>query len=185
MRAMTPRSVKRVAWWGGAVAALMLAGTVASLSGQAGPQDHGRMMMGGRTMMGGHMADMRLIHTLLSNGSKVQRTVTIRRDGVETVTESSDPAIASAIQAHVTSMYARVKDDRPIHQRDPLFRAIFEHAAAITFAHEMTPNGIKVVETSNNPYVVKLIQAHAEVLNLFIKNGHTEAMRNHAVPSPE
>jgi hypothetical protein len=181
MRSITRRSVTRVAWWGVAVAAVMLAGTAANLSGQGGPQGRGRMMMGGA----GHMADMRLIHTLLANGSKVQRTVTMRPDGVETITESSDPAIAATIQAHVTSMYARVKDDRPIHQRDPLFRAIFAHASAITFAHEMTPNGIKVVETSDNPYVVKLIQAHAEVLNLFIKNGHTEVMKNHEVPNPE
>lgn len=66
--------------------------------------------------------------------------------------------------------------------RDPLFRAIFEHASQITFAHELTATGIKVVETSTDPYVVKLIQAHAEVLNQFIKNGRAEAMRNHDVP---
>jgi hypothetical protein len=137
-------------------------------------------------MMGdGHMADMQLIHTLLANRDKVQRTVTMRDDGVETLTESDDPSIAKTIQTHVASMYGRVQDNRPIHQRDPLFRAIFAHTSQITFAHELTPNGIKVVETSTDPYVVKLIQAHANVLNLFIKNGHAEAMKNHAVPARE
>jgi hypothetical protein len=30
--------------------------------------------------------------------------------------------------------------------------------------HERTPKGIRVVETSSEAYVVKLIQAHAEVV---------------------
>ena len=136
------------------------------------------MMMGGA----GQMGDMQLIHELLANGAKVRRTVTVRADGVETLTESDDPAIAKTIQAHVASMYARVKEARPIHMRDPLFQAIFEHASQITLAHELTEHGVKVVETSTDPYVVKLIQAHAEVLNQFIKNGMAEAMKNHDVP---
>jgi hypothetical protein len=28
-----------------------------------------------------------------------------------------------------------------------------------------------------------LIQAHADVLDLFIKNGHAEVMKNHEVPA--
>jgi hypothetical protein len=40
-----------------------------------------------------------------------------------------------------------------------------------------------VKETSDDPYVVKLIQAHAEVVSLFIKNGFDEARRNHEVPA--
>jgi uncharacterized protein len=48
---------------------------------------------------------------------------------------------------------------------------------------EQTPKGIRVVETSTDPYVVKLIQAHAEVVSQFIKNGRAEAMKNHEVPS--
>jgi hypothetical protein len=128
------------------------------------------------------MADMPLIHTLLANGDRVTRTVTVRPDGVETLTESDDPDIATAIQTHVESMYKRLTDGRPIHQRDPLFREIFKHASEIDVSHELTPRGVRVVETSRNPYVVQLIQRHAEVLNLFIKNGHAEAMKNHAPP---
>jgi hypothetical protein len=149
----------------------------APLFAQGGPQGRGRMMGDAS-----HMADMSLIHDLLDNGSKITRTVTIRADGVETLTESDDPAIAKSIQAHVASMYGRVTEGRPIHMRDPLFRAIFEHASQISFTHALTPRGIRVTETSTDPYVVKLIQAHAEVLNAFIKNGRTEAMKNHDVP---
>ena len=138
-------------------------------------------------MMGdaGNMRDMQLFHELLDNGAKIRRTVTARADGVETLTESDDPAIAAKIQAHVASMYGRLTDGRPIHMRDPLFQAIFEHASQIAFAHERTATGIKIVETSTDPYVVKLIQAHADVLNLFIKNGRAEMMKNHDVPAKD
>jgi len=64
-------------------------------------------------------------------------------------------------------MSARVKEQRPIHMRDPLFREVFAHADKIVMRHENTPKGVKVVETSGDPYVAKLIQAHAEVVSLF------------------
>lgn len=159
--------------------AIALAMATTAHAAQGCPQGCGRMMMGDA----GHMDDMQLIHSLLANGAKIRRIVTVRPDGVETVTESDDAGIAKSIQDHVASMYGRVETQRPIHIRDPLFRAIFEHASQITFAHELTPSGIKVIETSDDPYVVKLIQAHAEVLNRFIKNGHAEAMKNHEVPA--
>lgn len=138
----------------------------------------------GRGMMHdpSHRADMELFHVLLDNGAKIQRTVTVRADGVESITESDDPAIAKAIQTHVASMSARVKEARPIHQRDPLFREVFLHASKIAMTHETTAKGVKVVETSTDPYVVKLIQAHAEVVTAFIANGRAEAMKDHPVP---
>lgn len=150
-----------------------------------GPGPRGGQGMGmGRAAMhdADHMADMELFHLLLDNGSKIQRQVTSRADGVESLTESDEPEIARAIQAHVASMSARVIEARPIHQRDPLFREIFKHAASITMTHEKTPKGVKVVETSADPYVVKLLQAHAVVVTQFIANGRAEAMKDHPVP---
>ncbi len=156
-----------------------LAATSASILAQSGPGGRGRMMGDS-----GHMQDMQWIHELLDNGAKIRRTVTRRADGVETLTESDDPGLTQTLQAHVASMAARIKESRPIHMRDPLFRAIFEHASKITLTHELTAHGIKVTETSTDPYVVILIQAHADVLNAFIKNGRAEAMTDHEVPKP-
>lgn len=174
---MQASHVMRPFQWATAIAAVVGLLGNAPLFAQGGPQGRGRMMGDAS-----HMADMSLIHELLDNGSKVTRTVTTRPDGVETLTESDDPDIAKTIQAHVVSMYGRVTEGRPIHMRDPLFRAIFEHASQITMAHQLTPRGIRVTETSTDPYVVKLIHAHAEVLNAFIENGRAEAMKNHEVP---
>ena len=86
------------------------------------------------------------------------------------------------LQTHVTSMLARVKETRPIHQRDPLFVELFRHAEQIAVRYEPTTSGVRVVETSADPYVVKLLQAHAEVVSAFIANGHSEMMKDHPVP---
>jgi hypothetical protein len=59
---------------------------------------------------------------------------------------------------------------------------VFNHAKLIAMEHERTAKGVRVVETSADPYVVKLIQAHAEVVSAFIANGHAEAMKDHPVP---
>lgn len=160
------------------VAMLLLAVSMAAQGGQGG-----RGMMGGGMMNDpAHQADMQQFHFLLDNGPRITRVVTLRPDGVESVTESDDAAVAKAIQDHVESMSARVKEARPIHQRDPLFREVFKNADKIVMGYERTPKGVKVVETSSDPYVVKLVQAHAEVVSAFIANGRAEAMKNHAVP---
>ncbi|BCS31841.1 hypothetical protein TBR22_A10440 [Luteitalea sp. TBR-22] len=184
---MSRRTLSRVLQ----AAALVLAVTtgVARAQGPHGPHGQGMPPGGGRGMGpgmthdAGHQADMEVFHQLLDNGNKVTRTVTPRPDGVESVTESDDPVIAKAIQTHLDAMSARVKEQRPIHQRDPLFREVFANADRIVLRHEMTPKGVRAVETSTDPYVVKLIQAHAEVVTAFIANGRAEAMKDHPVPS--
>ena len=79
---------------------------------------------GGRGMMMGdsaHAADMRLFHQLFEHRTEINRQVIARQDGIETVTESKNPEVTRLLQSHVASMLARVKEARPIHQRDPLF----------------------------------------------------------------
>ena len=56
-------------------------------------------------------------------------------------------------------------------------------ADRIEARHELTAGGVRVVETSQDPYVAKLLQAHAEVVSAFIANGRSEMMKNHPLPS--
>lgn len=127
-------------------------------------------------------ADRTLFHLLLEERDRISRTVTELEDGIESLTESDDAAVAAAIQGHVLAMHQRVKDVQPIHMRDPLFAAIFANARAIDMKVTKTAKGVRVVETSADPYVAKLIQAHARVVSLFVANGFAEARQNHAVP---
>jgi hypothetical protein len=47
---------------------------------------------------------------------------------------------------------------------------------------EQTKKGVKVTESSDDPYVGKLIQAHARAVTKFIENGHAEVRKNHPLP---
>jgi hypothetical protein len=139
---------------------------------------------GGRGMMGdsAHAADMQLFHQLFDHRTEIKRHVVKREDGIETVTESTNPEVTRLLQTHVVSMLARVKEERPIHRRDPLFAELFRSADRIAATHELTAGGVRVVETSQDAYVVKLLQAHADVVSAFIANGRAEMMKNHPLP---
>lgn len=127
-------------------------------------------------------ADRDVFHFLLANRADIKRTVTDTKTGVETVTESDKPEVAKKIREHVAAMHERVKAGKGIHLRDPLFAEVFKHYDKITMTVEKTDKGVKVTETSDDPYVAKLIQAHARVVTKFIENGHDEAMKNHPLP---
>jgi hypothetical protein len=144
----------------------------------------GQSGRGGRGMMGdsANAADMQLFHQLFEHRMEIDRQVLKRQDGIETVTESKNPEVTRLLQAHVASMLARVKEARPIHQRDPLFAELFRYTDRIEAKHELTAGGVRVIETSQDAYVVKLLQAHAEVIGAFLANGMPEMMKNHAVP---
>jgi hypothetical protein len=148
--------------------------TVAPAFGQGGH----RGMMG----HGAHAADMQVFHRLFEHRTEITRQVRARVDGVETVTESTNPEVTRLLQTHVASMLARVKEGRPLHRRDPLFAELFRHAEQIHAKHELTTGGVRVVETAQDPYVVKLLQAHADVVSAFIANGRSEMMKDHPLP---
>jgi hypothetical protein len=146
-----------------------------------GPSTQNGMCGGGMGMGpgGGHGGDMMRIHGLFANRDRIHRTVTQIQGGVRTTTEADDPAVAAQLREHVQSMYARLKEGRPINERDPLFAALFENADKIRVKIENTPKGLTVTETSGDPAVVALIRRHAEVVGLFIENGMHEMMRTH------
>lgn len=141
--------------------------------GRGGPHGHDER----------HAADHKVFQFLLQNHSKITRNVQMLPDGVETLTESDDPEIADKIKDHVQWMAYRIKETHPIRMRDPLFAELFKHTDKIVMHHEDTEKGVKVVETSEDPYVAKLIQAHANVVSKFVERGFAEAMNNHKVPN--
>ena len=126
-----------------------------------------------------------MFHYLLAHHKEIQRTVTRRDDGVETLTESDNPQIAARIQEHVAAMHKRIKDGNGLRYWDDLFVALFDRHADIKMQVENTEKGVKVVETSEDSNVVPLIQAHADVVSLFVKLGFEEARREHAVPGKQ
>jgi intracellular sulfur oxidation DsrE/DsrF family protein len=128
-----------------------------------------------------HNADQEVFQYLLANHEKIKRTVKELPNGVETLTESESPEVAAKIKEHVKWMTVRIKEANPIRMRDPLFAEIFKHTDKIKMQHDDTVKGVRVTETSDDPAVVKLIQAHAKVVSGFVERGFAEAMKNHPV----
>lgn len=126
--------------------------------------------------------DMRTIHALFDSHAKISRSVKHIPGGIEAVTESEDPAVRALIVEHTWAMKARLEKKQMIRGWDPLFRALFEHAEKIKLAVSNTAKGVKVVETSADPYVVKLIQAHAEGVSEFTAKGLSVMHKEHPLP---
>jgi uncharacterized protein len=129
-----------------------------------------------------HNADQQVFQYLLANHEKIKRVVKELPNGVETLTESGTPEVAAKIKEHVEWMTVRIQETNPIRMRDPLFAEIFKHTDKIDMQHEVTEKGVRVTETSEDPAVAKLIQAHAKVVSGFVERGFAEAMKNHPVP---
>jgi len=144
------------------------------------------MMGGGMGHMGAkdHMVDMDTIHALFDNVKSIKRTVRKRPDGFESITESNDPKVAAMLQGHVMAMKARLDKGMLLRRGDPLFRALFDNADKITVELKTTPKGIRVIEMSKDPYVIKLLHLHSEAVSGFIKDGPSGMAKMHPVPPP-
>ena len=157
--------------------------------GGQGRMGQGRMGQGG--MGPGRMGrggmddpDHQTIHALLADHAAIERRVEDLPNGVETWTESGDPEVAARIREHVRQMSARLDEGRPIRRWDPLFAEIFEHADAIEMEIVDTERGVRVVETSDDPAVVLLIQQHAHrAVSEFVERGMDRA--HEPTPLPE
>jgi len=176
---MAARRRQAVAWIAIALGTMMTAQAWAQFGPPFGRGPGGRGQGGDPQFA----VDRDVFQFLLANHEQIRRRVTQRADGVETLTESDSPEIAAKIQEHVEAMHRRILEVRPIRVRDPLFAEIFRHAGQIEMTVEKTKQGVKVVERSQDPYVAKLIQAHAAAVDGFVRNGFAEARRDHAVPA--
>lgn len=129
-----------------------------------------------------HAKDHQDFFYLIEHRDDIRRTVKNLPNGVETLTESEVEEVASMIQTHVEAMYDRLENANPIRMRDPIFREVFANAKKIKMDVERTDHGVRVKETSDDAYAVKLVQEHAKVVSLWIKNGYAELPKNHAAP---
>ncbi|MCA9095362.1 MAG: hypothetical protein KDA68_17910 [Planctomycetaceae bacterium] len=181
-----PRNPHRRSFLGSLVAGI-LAFTGIPNADARGPKGRGMRGRGGAGGGPGQsdptmQVDQATIRTLLSNRNQIRRQVKLLPNGVETITETDNPQLRAVLVQHVLSMKLRVEQTRPIHLRDALFAALFRNANKIAMRVAPTSKGVHVIETSNDPLTVKLIQAHASVVSLFIKNGPIEVRKNHLVP---
>jgi YHS domain-containing protein len=65
---------------------------------------------------------------------------------------------------------------------DPLFAVLFQNADKVKMTVENTKTGVKITETSEDAYVVKLLQTHAKAVSGFVKDGMAGMHISHPVP---
>jgi quercetin dioxygenase-like cupin family protein len=65
---------------------------------------------------------------------------------------------------------------------DPLYAELFKQAGKVKLEMANTPKGIKVTQTSGDPWVVKLLYAHAEGVSEFVREGMAAMHRQHPLP---
>ncbi len=166
-------------------------GMASGMMGMMGP----RMMMG-MTPDARTQAQLQVIHTLFVNHDRIARKVENLPNGIRTVTESDDPALAGLIKQHVAEMGSRVKagDDPGLPIESDSLHAIFRGKDTIKTSYETTAKGIAVVQTSDDAQTVAALQQHASEVSDFVQEGmtalHTAMMkkmggfRGGAMPGP-
>ncbi len=168
-----------------AMFALLLAFALTVPAQQQQPQGQGQGRMGGMGMGQGQPQDMKTIHALFDGHKQITRTVKEIPNGVETLTESNDPKLQALLKEHVWAMQQRLEKHQPIRQWDPLYAELFKQADKIKMEVSATAKGMKVVETSADAFVVKLIQAHAKGVSEFAKEGMAVMHKEHPLPGNE
>lgn len=127
--------------------------------------------------------DRDVFQTLLGNHDLIRRDFREIPNGIESTTESDNAEVAALIQDHVAAMKVRVEQRRAIRVWDPMFRELFANADKIQLEYENIPKGVKVRETSDDAYVARLIQAHAQVVSGFVARGGAESQLAHEPPA--
>lgn len=141
-------------------------------------------MMGGDSMDGRMMRDMRVIRDLLAGHGEIERTVDDVPGGIRSSTTSEDAELAELIQTHVGQMKQRLEEGDPIRAMDPLFREIFEHSDDLRLEIENVSGGVRVTETSADHQATLLIRQHAHrAVSEFVESGMSRAMQ--PTPLPE
>ncbi|MEY4118505.1 MAG: hypothetical protein RLZZ116_1833 [Planctomycetota bacterium] len=127
--------------------------------------------------------DRDVFQTLLGNHELIRREFRDVEGGIESFTESDNAEVAALIQDHVAAMKVRIENGYRIRMWDPMFREIFDNADKIRMTFENTAKGVKVREVSDDPYVARLIQAHAKVVSGFVARGSAESQLAHEPPA--
>ena len=151
----------------------------------------GNMMNGG--MMGGMMlsgrdttrAEVEEMRAMFMRHPDITRSVTNLPDGIETLTESTDPDLTAAIVGHVVKMVERMEDGRDpmVPIQSPTLKILFERGDSITTEMTPTDTGIRVIQTSTDPEVVAALQTHAAEVSDLAARGmaavHDSMMARH------
>ena len=112
------------------------------------------------------------------------RVVSNLENGIVTTTEAENKTLREAIVSHVTMMVTRLQEGKnpEVIIQSPTLDSLYDFYEEIDTEIELTDKGIKVIQTSTNPKVIKLLQKHAAEVSDMSKRGmeavHERMMKN-------
>ncbi len=139
-----------------------------------------RRMDSGR--MQRHTHDQSVFHTLLERHRELQREVENLPNGIRSVTTSQSPDLVALLREHAHAMHQRLQEGFGLRYWDAAFAEIFARADSVRMQINNLPDGVETIETSDDPNVIKLIQAHGQVVNAFVTEGFDAARRVSPLP---
>lgn len=122
-------------------------------------------------------ADMELVHQLVTNNQAITRTVEHLPDGIRTLTQSSSPAVAGFLAAHVASMEQRLESGDEFNLFSETIPILFENRDKISSEFRYLEMGVEVIQTSDDPVVVQALQDHSEEVTELVDEGMIAMMR--------
>lgn len=161
------------------VAGVRLCGVVAALSvlgACAGPSKN-RAIADPYPGVNTVAQDRAVWQQLLSDHTKIRRSVVYTPTGVEATTESDDPAVAARIIDHAKAMRARVEAEAMVRVWDPVFEELFAKHGAVRLEVSPTPRGVTIRESADNPEAAALLWSHAAGVCDFVREGHDAGSR--------
>ena len=110
---------------------------------------------------------------LFQKHNEIKRLVENIPNGIITVTETDNEELRSSIVDHVTMMVTRLQEEKnpQVIIQSPTLHEIFEYYDEIETEIELTEKGISLIQTSENPEVVALLQQHAAEISDMVDRG--------------
>ena len=107
--------------------------------------------------------EVRDLNEIFRSHKGISRVVSNITDGIVTTTEAEDETLRDAIISHVSMMVTRLEEGKnpEVIIQSPTLDALFAVHNEIDTEIELTDTGVRVIQTSSNPRVVALLQAHA------------------------
>ncbi|BBX63540.1 hypothetical protein MSAS_27140 [Mycobacterium saskatchewanense] len=127
--------------------------------------------------MGVGHADMMRYAEMFRRHTEIARSVDEIPGGVRTTTRSSAPDLVAQLQAHVSSMYARLDQGTEVMCASASLPTLFRRAGGYRRVMTLTPDGVITEETSDDPALTDAIRAHAQEVTGFVRDGMPAAMR--------
>lgn len=163
-----------------ALGALGLLGAGALLGWCRNPAGHLRgsaeIQLADNGMMDG--ANIGQYMQMFARHNEIRRTVTDIPGGVRATTESTSPDLTAQLQAHVSDVYSRLDRGIPVMgvATSATLPTLVRNAANYRRRLALTPNGISIEETSDDPALTQVIRDHAREVSGFVADGMRAAM---------